>query len=286
MLVKLSRALFRTGVFGCVLWMGVPAFAQQEAPSDQMDPAAAQAAHAAEQEKAMLAADKEARSHFNVGKALLDSGRFAEAAEEFDKAYRLSGRPQLLYNLYVAHRDAGNTPKAVEALRAYLKSVPDAPDRVNLQAKLDSLEEQEKHRIEQEEATRRANEEAALAKAEAAKRTRTVVDKSPVPWILMGSGTALLAASIGTGVAALNKSSELEDNCFSATACPSSQKGNIDKAQSLSITTDVLWGVGGAAVVTGFVLWVTGTLDTKREVPITSVAVAPGAVSATLTKRF
>jgi tetratricopeptide (TPR) repeat protein len=267
--------------------MSVSASAQAPSvPPNQTDSAAMQAAHAAEQEQAMQAADAEARSHFNVGKALLDSGRFSEAAQEFDKAYRLSGRPQLLYNLYVAHRDAGNTPNAIVALRAYLNTVPDAPDRVNLEARLASLEEQERHHVEQEEATRRAREEAALAKAQAAKRTHTVVEKSKVPWILMASGGALVAASIGTGVAALNTSKDLEDNCYSSTSCPSSQKGNIDKTQALSLTTDVLWAVGGASLVTGFVLWVTGALDEKREVPITSVAIAPGVVSATLTKRF
>ncbi len=287
MLVSLSRALVRAGAIVCVLGLCPSALAQADASQGQLDPAAAQAAHAAEQEQAMQASDQAARSRFNVGKALLDAGRFAEAAREFEEAYRLSGRPQLLYNLYVAHRDAGNTPKALEALRSYLLSVPDAPDRVNLHAKLQSLEEQERHRIEQEEATRRANEEAAQAKAEAAKRTRTVIDKSPVPMILMASGGALVAASIGTGVAALNKSSELEDKCFDDTACPAAQQGNIDKNRKLSITTDVLWSVGGAALVTGFVLWVTGTLDTRREVPITpSLALSPSSVSATLSRRF
>src|SRR5262245_52034956 len=102
-----------------------------------------QAAHAAEQESAMQAADEEARKHFQIGKLLLDSGRFQEATTEFESAYRLSGRPQLLYNLYIAHRDAGNTDKAVEALRGYLEKVPDAPDRINLEARLASLEEQQ-----------------------------------------------------------------------------------------------------------------------------------------------
>jgi tetratricopeptide (TPR) repeat protein len=269
---------------GLAVWLAaLAAAAQTSAPPDS---AAATAAHHEEQERAMQAADTEARQHFQVGKALLDAGRFAQAAEEFEAAYRLSGRPQLLYNLYVASRDAGQLDKAVESLRTYLAKVPDAPDRINLIARLDSLEAQQREKVAQEERTRAAAADAERARAEAKTRPRTVVDKSIVPWILMGSGGLLAVVSVGTGVAALNKSTELEDNCFNDTACPGSEQGNIDSAQKLSITTDVLWGTGAALAVTGFVLWVTGALDTEREVPGGSVAVSQDGFSASFATRF
>jgi tetratricopeptide (TPR) repeat protein len=272
---------------GSVLCFAASGQAQGPAPAHG-DSAAVQAAHAAEQESAMQAADEEARKHFQIGKLLLDKGHFQEAANEFDTAYKLSDRPQLLYNLYVANRDAGNVDKAIEALRGYLDKVPDAPDRVNLTARLTSLEEQQKRQLAQEERTRLASEEAERAKAEAAaQRTYKVVEHSKVPWIVMGVGGALVVTSVGTGVAALGKSKELEDNCFDDTSCPSSQQGNIDKARALSTATDVLWISGAAAAVTGFVLWVTGVLDTEREVPVTAgAAVTPQGVSAAVTARF
>jgi tetratricopeptide (TPR) repeat protein len=271
---------------GSLLWLAPSVRAQQPAPG-QSDSAAVQAAHAAEQESAMQAADEEARKHFQIGKLLLDSGRFQEAIAEFEAAYKLSGRPQLLYNLYVAHRDAGNVDQAIEALRGYLEKVPDAPDRLNLTARLAALEEQQKRQREQEERARLATEEAAQAKAEVAKRTYTVTEHSAVPWIVMGIGGALVVGSVGTGVAALGKSHELKDKCFDANSCPRSQKDNIDKARALSTTTDVLWITGSAAVVTGFVLWVTGVLDTERQVPVTAGAsITPQGVSTSLTARF
>src|SRR4051794_6738550 len=52
--------------------------------------------------------DDEARVHFRLGTAYYDSGRFAQAAEEFKQAHELSQRPQLLYNLFLAYRDAGD----------------------------------------------------------------------------------------------------------------------------------------------------------------------------------
>jgi tetratricopeptide (TPR) repeat protein len=278
--------VLRALALGILLWLPLPALAQATPAAPAADAAAAQAAHNEEQDRAMQAADYEARQHFQIGKTLLDSGRFQQAAEEFEAAYKLSGRAQLLYNIYIAHRDAGNTQRAVESLRAYLDKVPDAPDRINLLARLSALEEQEKRQKEQEERARKADEDAAKARAEAASRPRTVTEKSSVPWIMMGAGGALVGVSIGTGVAALGKSKKLEDNCFDKHACPASQKGNIDAAKKLSITTDVLWAVGGTAAVTGFVLWVTHALDRERELPAASVAFSPSGVSASLSARF
>jgi tetratricopeptide (TPR) repeat protein len=281
-----QASLARIVCVGCVLWGAASARAQAPA-SGESDSAAVQAAHAAEQESAMQAADAEARKHFQIGKVLLEKGHFQEATGEFELAYKLSDRPQLLYNLYVAHRDAGNVDKAIQALRGYLEKVPDAPDRLNLTARLASLEEQQKRQREQEERTRLASEEAAAAKAEAAKRTYTVTDHSIVPWIVMGAGGALVVGSVGTGVAALGTSKELEKNCFDETRCPSSEKDNITRARALSTTTDVLWITGTAAVVTGFVLWVTGVLDTERQVPVSAGAgFTPEGVSLALTARF
>lgn len=51
-------------------------------------------------------ADEQARAHFRVGQSMYDAGRFAEAAHEFEEAFRLSQRSELLFNAYVAFRDA------------------------------------------------------------------------------------------------------------------------------------------------------------------------------------
>ena len=50
--------------------------------------------------------EQEARAHFQLGRTLYDGGRFEEAAREFVQAYELSHRAQLLYNIFLAWRDA------------------------------------------------------------------------------------------------------------------------------------------------------------------------------------
>ena len=79
--------------------------------------------------------DQQARGHFRLGRELYGQGRFREAAQEFEVAYGMSGRSQLLFNVYLAYRDAQDTQNAARALRGYLSAVPDAPDREHLTAR-------------------------------------------------------------------------------------------------------------------------------------------------------
>jgi hypothetical protein len=63
--------------------------------------------------------DQQARVHFRAGRGLYDAGRFEQAAQEFEQAYQLSQRPELLFNAYVAFRDANDLGGAVRSLGAY-----------------------------------------------------------------------------------------------------------------------------------------------------------------------
>lgn len=266
----------------CMVLVG--ALAERGVAQDaQPSPDAVQTAQEAEQEQAVSLMDQEARQHFQIGKSLYDAGRFVEAAAEFDQAYKKSGRPQLLYNLYVAHRDSSNWAQAVESLRGYLEKVPDAPDRINLRARLKSMEEAAARDAEQK---RQLEAEAERQRqADAAPKTRVERVRSWVPMILMGAGGALVAGGAVTGFLTKGKTDDLDKSC-SGNACPPSEEGNIDSAQTLAITTDVLMGAGIVTAGVGLVLFFTGALDTEREVPIASLGCGPAACGASLTGRF
>ncbi len=251
-------------------------FAQDAAPPSE----AVQTAQQAEQEKALSVMDEEARQHFKIGKSLYDAGRFVEAAAEFDEAYKKSGRPQLLYNLYVAHRDASNWGASVEALRGYLEKVPDAPDHINLKARLKSMEDAATRDAEQMRAQAERERE-----AEAAPQTRPETVRSVVPMIMMGVGGALLVGGGVTGFLTKGKTDDLDKTC-NGNACPPGQDGNIDSAQTLAITTDVLLGAGLLTAGVGAVLFFTGALDEERQVPIANLSCGPTGCGATLTGRF
>ncbi|HKP60338.1 MAG TPA: tetratricopeptide repeat protein, partial [Polyangiales bacterium] len=84
--------------------------------------------------------EERARAHFRLGRAHYDNGDFAQAAVEFEEAYRISQRAALLYNIYLAYRDANDTRNAAESLRKYLALEKNIENRGQLEARLASLD--------------------------------------------------------------------------------------------------------------------------------------------------
>jgi hypothetical protein len=85
----------------------------------------------------------------------------------------------------------------------------------------------------------------------------------PWPYILAGTGAALLGGSLVTGLMARSKADELDRECQNG-RCDPSLENVKDSAETLALTTDVLW-IGGAllagAGVTLFVIDATSGPD-------------------------
>jgi len=249
--------------------------AQAEAPTESM-------AEATTTDADMT--DAQARGHFRLGKELYDQGRFAEAAKEFEVAYGLSGRGQLLYNVYLAYRDAQDTPNAARALRGYLAAVPDAPDREHLSARLKALDAQIKQ-AEDDAARQRAQAEAAQAQADEADRQRVEADQRARdaerraaikpsrpwwPWLLVGGGIAAAGTGVVLGIMADGDGDDLKAECVldprdgAGTMAPLVEgdrcapsvdlDGRRDSIQTQALIGDVLWISGAVIATTGLVL--------------------------------
>jgi tetratricopeptide (TPR) repeat protein len=81
-----------------------------------------------------------ARAHYAKGKRLYDLGRFPEAAKEYEAAYQAKDDPALLFNLGQAHRLAGNHPQALLAYKAYIRNVPGAQNRREVEARINEMQ--------------------------------------------------------------------------------------------------------------------------------------------------
>jgi hypothetical protein len=275
------------GLVIALLWSTAPAAMAQEAGSDD-----------------------EARVHFRLGRAYYESGRFEEAAKEFEAAYYNSNRPQLLYNVFLAWRDAGRLRKAVASLEKFLELVPDAPERDALSARLVSMrrlaekepEESEDGTIASSRPTADAAEgevdaEAADSGAEGASLTGGDVSdgkkRSPVPWIVMGSGAALIVGGAITGILALKTKSDLDSACPDG-GCPpgSGFESDVSRGNTLALMTDVLMITGAVALGAGVALMFLmkggkkEQATARRERPTASVGCGPHGCMGTLRVGF
>jgi tetratricopeptide (TPR) repeat protein len=70
-----------------------------------------------------------ARKHYERGTTLYDLRRYREAAAEYERAFELRNEPSLLFDIGQAYRLAGDYEPALRSYRAYLRRLPNAPDR-------------------------------------------------------------------------------------------------------------------------------------------------------------
>lgn len=68
-----------------------------------------------------------AKEHFRRGVELVDAGRFEEAAIAFERAYRASPHPRVLYNVGLAYAAVDDPVRALDALERYLAATSDPP---------------------------------------------------------------------------------------------------------------------------------------------------------------
>lgn len=145
---KPRRACARIGAasLGALLALALPAGAQEVVPPSEATPPEAQAAEApappAPAEPVNREeADREARTLFEQGRVAFDEGRFRDAWDYFHRAYQLSKRPKLLYNVGQSADRLRMDREALKAFKLYLKKVPDADNRKEVEARVKALEE-------------------------------------------------------------------------------------------------------------------------------------------------
>jgi tetratricopeptide (TPR) repeat protein len=81
-----------------------------------------------------------AKAHFNTGQVNYEHGRFADAAREFEEAYRLSGKAPLLYNVGKSYDGSNDFAHALDAYQRFLAAAPpDNPDRDFSQKRVEML---------------------------------------------------------------------------------------------------------------------------------------------------
>lgn len=238
--------------------------------------------------------ETEAREAFARGRAAYDGGDFESAAQAFARAYELSGKAGLLYNLYLAFRDANRQAQAAEALRSYLQRDPDAPNRPQLESRLRALESGLAEHTPQPPpppaaapAPAPTPEVAAPPPAPAVPPPPAVVSGAPYwrgPVIVMaaGAGVALLAAV--PGLIATSKASELEDKCTSS-PCDDQYASLEDGRRRAALTSDLMLGAG-IATAAGGAIWYFFRRAHEREMPVVSAGCLPGGCQAMVRGRF
>ena len=84
---------------------------------------------------------RSARAHYEQAVSHYNLDEFAPALAEFREAYRLKPDPSFLFNIAQCHRKLGENAAALDFYRKYLRSLPDAPNRPEIERMIAELRE-------------------------------------------------------------------------------------------------------------------------------------------------
>jgi tetratricopeptide (TPR) repeat protein len=212
-----------------------------------------------------------AREHYRQGTQLYDLRRYREAAHEYEAAYQAIEDPALLFNIAQAYRFAGMYDDAIASYRAYLRHVPHSPNRAEVVARIQEMQDlaaaQRKQQELPPEGTQTPREPAPPPETETAKPTATsgaTVDELHRGHTLKLAGIGLFAGglvAIGIGAAFAVLAKQASDQVSSAQVFDPSveSRGKTDQAVGIALLS-----VGGAAIVAGVATWLVGRHVQRR----------------------
>jgi tetratricopeptide (TPR) repeat protein len=217
--------------FALALTLGLPPGATQAQPA----------------KPALTKAQKEQLlEHYELGTRYYKLGKWSDAIKEYEQAYLISEDPVMLYNIAQSHRQWGQASEALRFYKRYLKDLPEATNRTQVEAVIAELE---RAVAEQKAAPAPAVPPAPVAPpaagpaggalapppvgssapsgspgaaATGASAPAATIGARPasssqgmgtmrfVGWTMVGVGGALLATSLVSGAAARGKADELE----------------------------------------------------------------------------
>lgn len=213
--------------------------------------------------------DTEARVHFDSGALYYEEARYAEAVEEFRRAFELSERIGLLFNMSQCYERMGDLDNAVVHLERYIAGSEESATRAvqerrltNLRATRDAAQARAEAAAAEVAAAERAAAQRSAAEAarpeatgesrQAPGETSTTMRRLSIA--LLGVGGAGLVTFGVAGGLALSEDRRLAEDCIDQFGNPSCAAGADTALNRRSLIADIGLGVGIAGAAAGLVL--------------------------------
>lgn len=186
-----------------------------------------------------------AKELYQNGAILFEEGRYSDAIIAWKEAYRLSQRPQLLFNIANAAERGGQLQEAYDALVLYRSSAPE-DERDSLDRRIRAVQQ----RMEE------SGTPATPPPPPPIVQTQTDPDVSKgrslaLPLALYGVGAAGLGVGTVSGLRALAARRDADLLCVDAGLCPDEAEPLLRADRNASLLADIGFGVGAAGVVGG-----------------------------------
>jgi tetratricopeptide (TPR) repeat protein len=208
--------------------------------------------------------DAAGRRYFESGRAAFEEADYERALVDFRRAYRLSLRGELQYNIGVAAARLQREEEALAAFERYLQETEEPAREAEVRERIDALRES----IAEREATKLALEEASVVyRSPAVDPIAEPADGKRLPISAIAGGTTLAALG-AAGVAAMSVGFAKNGSCTQEVA------GACVTEHSATAWSWVYGGLGIAALA-GSATWFAISARRTREGRETRLSVSP-----------
>ena len=243
-----------------------------------------------------------AKMHYERGTTLFDLQRYVEAAKEYEAAFEAKNDPALLFNIAQAYRFGGDYAKAIAAYRSFLRRVPEAENRADIDRRIAELQkladEQKRAQSTPPTGTLKPGENpqpATPPSTPGPSATTNAPAEPPPPVVAERPKKTKLFAGIvvgAVGIAAIAAGAAFEGLAASTNDSLSHPAIGMtfDPQKEQTLKNDetagaLLLAVGGAALVTGTVMAVLGVRERRTHVAVVP-AISHTTVGAVIDARF
>ena len=219
--------------------------------------------------------DAAARVLFNRGTDAYEVGNFEDALSHFERAYELSQRDLLLYNIAISHDRLNHQEQAADYYERFVTALPDAGNAPVARSRAEILRRDLAARAQADAEREAAAAAAAEAQAEAQEETvqpppRTVPVEAPSrsiagPVACFAVAGVGLVTFIASGVVAKGRFDRAEDECNETGFCDIDELDRVDRG---ALIADIGLGVAAAGAVAGVIWWIVGAKadDTRADI--------------------
>lgn len=234
----------------------------------------------------------EAKALYEKGLSHYNLGEFDQAIAAFRAAYAISSAPGLLFNIAQSFRLKKDYEQAVYFYTTYLRLRPDAPNRADVEARLqemqEAIDEQKKQPSKAPIGTIPPDGVTTTTTTTTPTGATTTTTTEPAPqvetgtksqslitagYVTAGSGAALVVTGVIFGMMARSAEKDLNSLSDDHGTWTPEQQDKYDAGKRNNTIAIISFVAGGAAVATGATLFVLGTMKKSK----TSVAINPTA---------
>ncbi|MFT5356214.1 MAG: tetratricopeptide (TPR) repeat protein [Polyangiales bacterium] len=246
--------------------------------------------------------EAEARSHFAAGFSYFQEARYDDALTEFGRAYELSSRPALLFNMSQCYERLGRLDEAIRYLEQFITSNPPPADRAFQERRLANLRARQQgtgtpdieepgeliapDSVRDVASTPGVTTESPMEPAELTPDRLGIaaphsLSHRPLAYAFLGIGAAGLITMGVAGGLALSEKSRLQDDCVAG--CEESETTSL---RTRALVADIGLGLGIAGAAIGLILLLTSDDDDNDASAQVVPSIGPNAAGATLHLRY